>query len=63
MHLGPDRYRQICEFYQDGIGQRGEREVRKQSEKLYYQMLPIIREMARTKEEQWDWGWLLNVVE
>ncbi|KAI2940966.1 hypothetical protein CBS63078_547 [Aspergillus niger] len=60
---GPDRYRRICEFYQDGMGQRGEREVRKQSEKLYYQMLPIIREMARTKEEQWDWGWLLNVVE
>ncbi|GLA39958.1 hypothetical protein AnigIFM63309_007562 [Aspergillus niger] len=63
MHLGPDRYRQICEFYQDGMGQRGEREVRKQSERLYYQMLPIIREMARTGEEQWDWGWLLNVVE
>ncbi|KAI3021618.1 Amidohydrolase family protein [Aspergillus niger] len=60
---GPDRYRQICEFYQDGMGQRGEREVRKQSERLYYQMLPIIREMARTGEEQWDWGWLLNVVE
>ncbi|RDK38934.1 hypothetical protein M752DRAFT_329505 [Aspergillus phoenicis ATCC 13157] len=60
---GPDRYRQICEFYQDGMGQRGEREVRKQSERLYYQMLPIIREMARTGAEQWDWGWLLNVVE
>ncbi|OJI82994.1 hypothetical protein ASPTUDRAFT_931654 [Aspergillus tubingensis CBS 134.48] len=63
MHLGPDRYYQICEFYHDGIGQRGEREVRKQSERLYHQMLPQIREMARRGEDHWDWRWLLKVVE
>ncbi|BCS04706.1 uncharacterized protein AKAW2_80507A [Aspergillus luchuensis] len=61
MHLGPDRYYQICEFYHDGIGQRGEREVREQSERLYHQMLPQIREMARRGEDHWDWGWLLKV--
>ncbi|PWY82531.1 hypothetical protein BO83DRAFT_374997 [Aspergillus eucalypticola CBS 122712] len=53
---GPDRYYRICEFYHDGIGQRGEREVRKQSERLYHQMLPQIREMAQRGEDQWDWG-------
>lgn len=63
MHLGPDRYHRICEFYHDGIGQRGEREVRKQSERLYHQILPQIREMARRGEDHWDWGWLLKVVE
>ncbi|RAK96104.1 uncharacterized protein BO80DRAFT_468843 [Aspergillus ibericus CBS 121593] len=58
---GPNRYYQICSFYSEGIGKRGMREVRKESERLYHRILPQIRESVRTDKGRQEWGWLLKV--
>ncbi|GKZ23963.1 hypothetical protein AbraIFM66951_009098 [Aspergillus brasiliensis] len=63
LYQGADRYYQICQFYRDGIGQRGMKEVRKESAKLYYRRLPKIREEVKAEEGRRKWWWLLKVVQ
>ncbi|PYI05420.1 hypothetical protein BO78DRAFT_430566 [Aspergillus sclerotiicarbonarius CBS 121057] len=60
---GPNRYYQICSFYPEGIGKRGMREVRRESERLYSRISPQIRESVRTDQGRQEWGWLLKVRE
>ncbi|PWY83678.1 hypothetical protein BO94DRAFT_536372 [Aspergillus sclerotioniger CBS 115572] len=59
---GPNRYYQICEAYREGIGRRGMREVRRESERLYRRIFPQIRESVRTAKGRQEWGWLLKVM-